>query len=213
MKKAYTLLEILIVVIIIALMIWIFGFFIPDRDQEQIKYGKECSNYIYNTILNKTNNFKKNKSITWQNYIKKININIYSAVPWWEYIGDEEQITHIYSYIKETINNNNIKQTNLISTGGKCLNNITNNNKYNIKLWEKWIIICWEKNKILYLSENESCENIIYEKWEVKISSCNIYWNSNCIPISKIIFNQASQKIEQKFCLDFNWSVCNEWEQ
>jgi hypothetical protein len=61
-------------------------------------------------------------------------------------------------------------------------------------------------------SVDNNFKNIKFEwSWWI-INSC-IKEDINCIPISKIIFNHAAQILQQKFCLDFSWSTCNEWEQ
>ncbi len=45
----------------------------PNREDEQLKYWKECSNYIYNDIVSEINNVKKNKIqiIDWVWYYPK----------------------------------------------------------------------------------------------------------------------------------------------
>lgn len=199
MKKAYTLLEILIVVIIIALMIWVFGFFMPDRDEKQIKFGKESSNYIYSTIIDWLNTIKKNKSTTynWKSeYLDQILIIFHP-----QQSARDNKIEITYS-----LENWN-KFSNIPLKDWGIINNteINNSDKYRIQMLT-WYRISINNNWELSIPEND------YE--DMVLNSCIDIWDENtCIPISKIIFNQAAQTIQQKFCLDFSWSVCNEWEQ
>lgn len=201
MKKAYTLLEILIVVIILALMIGVFWFYLPNRWDEQIKHGKECSSYIYNEIKNKVNNIKTNK---WVN------------IPGWRWWT----LCYTKELILSTLNDWNIEisiscdkaglpliEEYLTTSQLKCNTDIDNKNKYFIKTTSTWWAIVLNNNlKILDLfnkTNSDLTTNVCTDPSE----------SNSCIPISKIIFNQASKKLEQKLCLDFTWSTCNEWEQ
>lgn len=191
-QKAYTLIEIIIVVIILALMMSAFKSFIPNRDNKQRKFWKECSQYIYQEIQNEIFDLKKNKS-------KNLNWTIYQALA---------------KNIVRTQNNNTIKietkykeaeiTSLFLVKDGICnaeyLNNIEN---YLIQITTSW-------------------HNTISQWWAFsiandnyfQINSCINIWNqSTCIANSKIKFNKAAQTIEQKLCLDFSWSTCNQWEQ
>ena len=182
MKKAFTLLEILIVVIIISLMIWALGYFMPNKENKQIKFGKISSINIYTEIENSLQNFRKNKTLNswWVIYnVDKIQIEVNSGS----------------AYIL-------VKFTNTITIKEQYLTKINEEEqKYNIK------INSWRHMK----ASNTNLRDIQFEWTWAIINSC-IEENTNCIPISKIIFNKAAQTIQQKFCLDFSWSTCNEWE-
>jgi len=87
-------------------------------------------------------------------------------------------------------------------------------NEWNNK--QEYIKLNHKKYKIKL---NNSTISISMENKEIRIQKINVFSCidisniETCIPISKIAFNQAAQKLEQKFCLDFTWSTCNEWEQ
>jgi uncharacterized protein YxeA len=63
MKKAFTLIEIIVIVGILAILLWTSSFLRNRNEDEKIKYWKECSNYIFQEVLNQDNNIKKNKTI------------------------------------------------------------------------------------------------------------------------------------------------------
>ncbi len=197
MKKAYTLLEILIVVIILALMIGVFWFYLPNRDDEQIKYWKECSNYLYQIIQSEINYQEKNKSeiISWVLYYPRLKI---------------------INFIKT-----NNAYDNTIQIKSFFYDYIWFIEKTPLKWWipenntsEKYIIsIDWEFSFMNSITINEDKFKSQNRINETILLSCLSHDQNTCTPISKIIFNDAAQIITQKFCLDFSWSTCNQWEQ
>ncbi len=192
-QKAYTLIEIIIVVIILSLIMSAFKSFIPNRDNKQSKFGKECSQYIYQEIQNEISNLKKNKSenLSWTLYqplfksIRRTTLNNTIEIS----TNYNESQNTTWFFVKDSI------------CKSKDINNIEN---YLIQVGTSW----W------YITINQWWNFDIQNYDYFQIISCIDTWNqSTCIANSKIIFNKAAQTIEQKFCLDFSWSTCNQWEQ
>lgn len=188
MKKWFTLVEILMVMWIIALLIWAISFFMPNNGDKKIKFGKECSNYIYQEIVNELNSVQKNKTInSWWIIYNHISSDI---------MGDKQKLN---LEIESNYWDQKVYKE-LINWKWICSSDyIWNQNNYLIKT-TKWFLIQINKDNI-YVQDNE---------WILTV--CDIDWK-NCIEISKITFNQATWKLEQKNCLMFSWSDCNEWEQ
>lgn len=193
MKKAYTLLEILIVVIILALMIWVFGFYLPNRSDEQVKFGKECSNYINNEI---NNSYKEIIQGHWEVFSWELNrIFKFALTSYWTTI----QLRKFYE------NNENISKNLKYQNNKYICKSTTGEPEY----WDyPWYIITknnWNNYDHRWYRDGSPYINRII------INSCDQSWS--CIPISEIFYNQVLQEVEQKFCLDFTWETCNEWEQ
>jgi hypothetical protein len=186
MKKWFTLIELIIVIWIIAILIWSISFFRPKEEDQKIKFGKECSNYIFQEILNEKNNIEKNKTINsgWQ---------VLSHLSWDIKPDAEKTWLNINSYYE-----NNITITKKITnTNWFCLSeNISYRNNYIIKPSDDFSI-------------NIQKNNISTTDTEI-LSVCTIEWNE-CIEISKINYNKASNKFEQKFCYSFNSETCDQW--
>ncbi|HRX63717.1 MAG TPA: type II secretion system protein [Candidatus Absconditabacterales bacterium] len=195
MKKAYTLLEILLVVIIISLIGGTFGFFLPNREDAQIKYGKECSEYVYNTIQKEFQNVKKNKGERLSGNIYYPNEKVFKSIQSSHGGGATENASFIVTHFSNT---GETKREILLS-GGICT--LQKSNKYDINLI----------GGVEISMKQEGFKNQLLIN-ELQILSCEKN-GETCIPISKLIFNEAAQTIQQKFCLDFSGSVCNEWEQ
>jgi len=201
--KAYTLIEIMVVVIIITIFIWMFRWFSSNKNNKQIEFGEKCSQYIYQEIISEINDLKRNKieNISWTNYSqvwKKININ-----------------SHTINFIKTMKKNSNNKDNKILTTTKTiiswytCLNsNIKNPNNYLTVINNTWDITFTPNN--IYISGNNTFE----------INTCVIIWNKEdkgdtmtCTQDSQIIFNQAAQTIDQKICINFSWNICNEWSK
>lgn len=192
--KAYTLLELIIVIIILTLLIWAFRWFMPNKNNKQIDFWKQCSQYIYQEIISDINSFKRNEIET---------------ISWTQYSQLSKQVdidTHEIKIIRNMIdieNNNEEQIAKMIVSWNNCLDqNIINKNNYLIKINTN--------GSITYLSDNiQISDNNIFE-----ISSCiDTGDNNTCIPSSQIKFNQAAQTIEQKTCTTFSWNTCTEWSQ
>lgn len=192
--KAYTLLEMIIVIIILTLLIWAFSSFMPSKNNKQIEFWETCSQYIYQEIVTEINDLKRNKieNIDWVEYsqnLKELNIDINKI-----------------NINKKMINNltkADYEAQKIIITWNQCLSdNIKNTNNYLIKIDQAETLIFSAQD--IYISNNNMFE----------ISTCIDTWNNNtCIPSSQIIFNQATQTIDQNLCINFSWDTCNEWSK
>lgn len=195
MKKAYTLLEIIIVIVILTLFIGAFQYFSPNKDKAQKEFWTQCTNYIYQEIETEINNLKKNKTEYWS-WI------IYSPI---SKIIERKHLNNTLSIITKYNNQWTIEQQEKYYTKDSICNydKIINIKQYLIQITNEWgveIDQSWD-----FTIQNDS--------W-FQIDSCINTWDQNtCIPISKILFNKAWQTINQKFCLDFSWSICNTWQQ
>lgn len=188
MKKGYTLIEIIFVIIIITIVIWSIWIFVPQENQQK-QFWINCSNYIYTQIIENKNKITHNNYyiISWIQY-KWTSYGIKRA-EWlikqkneYEWIGSGIENTLIQSWI--------------------CNTNIQNqNNYYMFFSWDEWGLILftdyleieWPNNYIDFFSCNEY----------------NIF--STCIPVSRIIFWKWTYNITQKICKNFTWQICNEW--
>jgi prepilin-type N-terminal cleavage/methylation domain-containing protein len=188
MKKAFTLIEILIVVIILVIFIWVIWIFLPDNIDKKIKFSQECWNYVYQEILNEKNNIEKNKTINsgWQ-ILSHLSSKITNRKE------DKSLIIQRFYENEVTISKN------LTNSGWFCLaEHISNKNNYIIKPNEEFWINIQKDNIYSYNKEILSvCDNEL----------------NDCIEISKINYNKASNRFEQKFCSSFNSETCNEWLQ
>lgn len=183
-NKAYTLLEILIVVSIITVMIWMFWYFTPNKNDKQIDFWKTSSKNIYNKISKSHLNIIRNHTeIFWS----------------WKDIEDIDMTTILFTWIDNQIL--------IISEQYNDSKSYEITKEFTYKN-DKYInITTWEQNKIKIDNNNSINYN---NTTTTKVCELAI---TNCIPISKIIFNKAAQTISQKFCLDFSWSICNKWEK
>lgn len=193
MKKAFTLMELIIVIGILAVILWISYIFRGNSESEKIKYWKECSKHIFQEVLNQNNNIKKNKIInSWDEtiLIKEIKIQPKSDGSWyhnWLYmtiINEKWEISEIKT---------------LINDDWTCAADyILNKNKYKI-----------ETSNFL---DNDELDND-----EVKLQVCSP-WGWNCSEITKIKYNKASNKFDLYFCALVNenyntkWK-CDKWEK
>ena len=186
-NKAFTLLEMLIVVVIWALMIWAFGYFMPNSNnqKEQIKFWIEAATDIYNHIKTSHNKIIRNHTEQFWSDIETI-----------QYITINTT-TNIATWIKivETYNKNEAYQIeiNLEHKNKKYKNTIN-------KLGTKSIIIYNYDT----FNENRTIET----------RACDVNLK-NCIPTSQIEFNNAAQTILQKFCLELTptQEKCLLWEK
>jgi len=187
MKKWFTLVELIIVIWIIAILIWSISFFKPKEQDKKIKFWKECSNYIFQEILNEKNNIEKNKTINsgWQ-ILSHIESKISKEKEWtW---------LKLESFYK---NDNKITKE-LINSYWFCLTeHISNKNNYIMKPNNNFSINIQKNN--ISTKDNEI------------LSVCSVEWN-DCLEISKINYNKSSNKFEQQFCSSFSWE-CIKWEQ
>ncbi len=107
--KAFTLLEILIVTVIAALMIWAFGYFMPNSNNEEklIKFWIEAATDIFNNIKTSHLNLIRNKTENFSGHKTTIQmINIFFKEDWLIEIN-ELYYPKTYSTSKEYIYNNN----------------------------------------------------------------------------------------------------------
>ncbi len=187
MKKWFTLVELIIVIWIIAILIWSISFFRPKEQDKKIKFGKECSNYIFQEILNEKNNVEKNKTInSWWQTLSHIQSKILKEKEW--------------TWLKvESIYENDITITKeLTNINWFCLaEHISYKNNYTIRPSGGFSINIQKNNIVL---NNDAI-----------LSVCNIDW-VECVEISKIIYNKANNRFEQQFCSSFSWEVCTEWQ-
>lgn len=187
MKKWFTLVELIVVVWIISILIWVMYVFNPNEQNKKIKFGKECSNYIFQEILNEKNNIDKNKILNsgWQ-----INLQLESRI-----IKDKSKLwLNIESYYE-----NGIEISKEVIT-------------------DKWQCTAEHiSNRNNYIIEADNCFSIKITKNRLDVNSWEIFnvcWNNyeDCIQISNIIYNKASDKFEQKNCAWFSWSYCTKWK-
>lgn len=188
MKKWFTLIELIVVIWIIAILIWSISFFRPKEEDKKIKFGKECSNYIFQEILNEKNNIEKNKTINsgWQ-ILSHLSSNIA--------LTEESTWLSIKSYY-----DNNIEiSKDLTNSDWLCLaEHISYRNNYIIKP-NKNFSIKIQKNNISITNNGI-------------LSVCTIELQ-DCIEISTITYNKANNKFEQQSCSWFSWENCTEWER
>lgn len=184
-NKAFTLIELLIVIIILTILMWTIWFFLPDKVDKKIKFGKECSNYIFQEILNEKNNIEKNKIIN----------------SWW--IVYPHTLSNIstnkenLSLKIESIYWNKILDREIINWNWICLSkSISNQNSYIIKSDTISINI----NAKSVFQDNQLILNVCDKNKE------------NCLSMSHIEYNKAIWKFEKKTCLVFSWWNCIEWE-
>jgi hypothetical protein len=190
MKKAFTLIEIIVIVGILAILLWTSSFLRNRNEDEKIKYWKECSNYIFQEVLNQDNNIKKNKTINSWDEILLIT---------WIQIKKENKDSYLVSMNTFNEKSELNSQNTLINNKWSCTaDHISNKNNYIINTDDDFMIRIQKNNNFAY---------------KTTISVCDFGWN-NCIEISKIEYNQASNKFDLKSCSLINneW-LCEEWKK
>ena len=187
MKKAFTLIELIIVVWIIVILIWSISFFKQKDEDKKIKFWKECSNYIFKEIINEKNNFEKNTTI---NSGLKVLSYLSSTIT----KDKENESLIINSYYENEL----LISKELINSDWFCLTEyVSNGNDYTIKPHEEFWI-------------NIQKDNIHSNNKEI-LSVCTTEGN-DCLEISKMYYNKANNKFEQQFCSSFIWENCIEWQ-
>ncbi len=187
MKKAFTLIELIIVIGILAVILWTSYIFRGNNENDKIKYWKECSIYIFQEILNQDNNIKKNKTInSWDKALLMPGVAI----------KPKGNISWLYM-LSENLENNKT----LINSDWSCTaDHIQNKNEYIIRNKDNDFSINIEKDNNFAAGTIEVCNP----------------WGWNCIEISKIEYNKASNKFDLYFCARYFKSTipdCQEWEK
>lgn len=192
--KAYTLLELIIVIIILTLLIWAFKWFMQNKNNKQIYFWKQCSQYIYQEIVTEINNLKRNK-------IENISGTDYSQIK--KYIDINTNTININKTMTNILTNEEYETQRSIISENECLNkDIKNTNNYLITINQSGNLMFTPQG--IHINDNN-----IFE-----INICIDTGNKDtCIPSSQIIFNQVAQTIDQKLCINFSWDTCNEWSK
>ncbi len=209
-KKAYTLLEILIVVLIVGILAWLTRNLLNTARQDKISLGENCSNYIFG----KLSSFSS--SINYGNSMWKTTTNIlYYKI---SYTPTKIELGAIISW-----DSFSIYDTISLSTGLKS--NITdrcNSNSYSllstgaVGMQMIWIPV---KGKPLPAPANNISSRFI-GTWGLQntLNTGNIEFfvcdknststnDSSCISASKILFDRRSQQIFLQKCLSRNSST------
>jgi prepilin-type N-terminal cleavage/methylation domain-containing protein len=186
-KKAFTLLEMIVVIIILAFMIWIFGYFTVNNsnEKEQKDFWTNAAKDIYNHIKTSNNKIIRNYTNIFSWETKPIQSIIISAEALDK--ADILNITEVY----DSVSWYNISLE-LKYSDHKYINKIKN-----LWTWSSAIII--NKN------------NIFKDNYAIETQSCTKSDNV-CLPISQINFNKAASTTNQKFCAEFSWSICKQWK-
>lgn len=185
MKKAFTLIEIIVIVWILAILLSTTSFLWSKNESEKIRYWKECSNYIFQEIINEHNNIEKNKIIN------------FSTIGW---VKIEKEEANGYWLVVNIFNESwvSISNKKLINTNWSCTaEHISNKKNYIINTDKEFLIGIW-KNDNFANEIIKVCEN----------------WEPNCIEISKINYHKTINKFKLKFCILTNedWN-CKQWEE
>ena len=187
-KKAFTLLEILIVVVIASLMLWAFGYFMPNNNQkeEQIKFGEMAAAEILNELKSiQLDIIRKTTKQFWSELKTIENIKIYANKSPAAVLKIDISYGKDYGVIEKNLK---YKDTNYINT----------------IVWFKTI----EKHRIEIDSNNQfNLNNISF----FETQSCDINWK-DCIPIAKTYFDMAAQTISQYFCSEIEY-IIDKWYQ
>lgn len=212
-KNAYTLIEILIVVIIVGIIAWLTRNIFNDTRQNKIILGENCSNYIYGKLSNFASNINYGKTTSGQNNIVSYYKIAYSGnkielgfVSWTTFsVQDSIYIgTGLTSNKSERCNSNSYSlattgtigmDTIVLPVKGQALPAPLNNNTSRY-------IGTWSLEKTL---NTGSIEFFVCDK---NIISTN---HSSCIAASKILIDRRSQQIFLQKCLSRNSTTgkCN----
>ncbi len=181
MKKAFTLLELLIVVMIITMILWSLVFLFPKNTNKQAEFGKECSTYIYHEIQTEINNLNRNK------------VQIISGTKHYPISKTIKFGTWTNEITIQSIFDNTWSFSNtLTSTTWTCQNKDINNiDQYFIQITTWWSVFM--DNHWTTQISNQSNQNYF------ELNACTVADSNNCISTSKLIFHQTSQKVEQVF--------------
>jgi len=180
--RAFTLLEMIMVIIIIGVLIASLAYFKPNSDpiKEQQKFGNIAATKLFDEIKSTQLEIIRNNSILF----------------WTE---------------KLALQNITFKTENKIANVLKLNKQYRKDHVEHLEFWykdknyiNKVIWLNWDKN---YITINNT--NSFNNNWIIETQSCDIKTEKICIPISKIYFNKAAQTITQYFCKEVEYS---KWE-
>ena len=180
--KAFSLLEMVMVIIIIGVLIASISYFKPNNnpENEQKKRWENAAIELFNIIKSaQLEIINNNTQKIWNDIltIKKITIKS-EENPWNELSINKQYDENNTIYLK-------YKYTN-----GKYINKIL------------WFSNSWN---YVTISNNNSFSN----DWNFQIQTCNMETEWFCMTISEIYFNKAAQTITQRLCNKLEY---NEWK-
>ena len=210
-KNAYTLIEILIVVIIVGIIAWLTRNIFNDTRQNKIILGENCSNYIYGKLSNFASNINygkttsgANSGITYYKITYTPNKIELGSVSWTTFIPQDSIIigTGLKSNNTERCNSSSYS---LATTGTIGMDTIA--------LPVKGQILSWNNNTSRHigtwsLTNTLNTGSIEFFVCDKNIISTN---HSSCITASKILIDRRSQQIFLQKCLSRNSTTgkCN----
>lgn len=202
--KAYTLVEILIVVIIVGILAWLTRNIFNDTRQNKIILGENCSNYIYGKLSNFASSINYGKTISGQNNT----ISYYKIT----YSGNKIELGTVswttYSvqdtiYIGTGLSSNRYEwckssSYSLATTGTIGMDTIA--------LPVKGQILSWNNNTSRHIWTWNLTNTLNTGSIELFVCDKNIIStnHSSCIASSKILIDRRSKQIFLQKCLSRN---------
>ena len=214
MKKAFTIFELLIVMIIIWLLMGAFKHMFSYKDVDRLKYDTcdihinwKLDNFFQDAILQKS-------VYTWSNWEK---VDDYSI----KFDVGNQKIDFIYSWtqiwgqIIKTINLNWtwFDEENDCFTPNYHTKLSGGNLKVSIKPWLQVDNNAgWEAGIILYTWSSFTHETTNWATWWVSLYYCEQSW-WNCFERNKIIIDTKVNLIKKYFCKKKNQNHCTNWSE